>query len=95
MGLLAFMSISGLQSYVMILAERFVPSAVNVASAINIAAFQAGIALGSYLGGVITDSVGLIHTTWIGALMIFCGVILSAWGRVLETREQKLTPTIK
>lgn len=74
MGLLAFMSISVLQSYVMILAERFVPSAVNVASAINIAAFQAGIALGSYLGGVVTDSIGLIHTTWIGAVMILCGV---------------------
>lgn len=70
MGLLAFMNVPGLQVYVVMLAERFVPSAVDVASAINIAAFNAGIALGSFLGGLITDSIGLIHTAWIGALMV-------------------------
>ncbi|MFP3821808.1 MFS sugar transporter, partial [Bacillus sp. SIMBA_008] len=48
MGLFAFMNVPGLLVYVVILAERFVPSAVDVASAINIAAFNAGIALGSY-----------------------------------------------
>lgn len=48
MGLLAFMNVPGLQVYVVMLAERFVPSAVDVASAINIAAFNAGIALGSF-----------------------------------------------
>lgn len=77
MGLLAFMNVPGLQVYVVMLAERFVPSAVDVASAMNIAAFNAGIALGSYLGGVITDSIGLIHTAWIGGLMVVGAVILT------------------
>ncbi|MDR6121061.1 putative MFS family arabinose efflux permease [Bacillus sp. SLBN-46] len=89
MGLLAFMNVPGLQVYVVMLAERFVPSAVDVASAINIAAFNAGIAIGSYLGGVITDSIGLIHTTWIGALMVLGAVILTGWSRALERKDQK------
>ena len=70
MGLFAFMNVSGLQVYVVMLAERFVPSAVDVASAMNIAAFNAGIAMGAYVGGVVTDSIGLIHTAWIGAVMV-------------------------
>lgn len=87
MGLMAFMNVPGLQVYVVILAERFVPSAVDVASAINIAAFNAGIAIGSYLGGMITDSIGLIHTSWIGALMVLVAAILSLWSKTLEKTE--------
>jgi predicted MFS family arabinose efflux permease len=89
MGLLAFMNVPGLQVYVVILAERFVPSAVDVASAMNIAAFNAGIAIGSYLGAIITDTIGLIHTTWIGALMVLAAAALTAWSRALEKRERK------
>ncbi|NGQ94861.1 MFS transporter [Brevibacillus sp. SYP-B805] len=89
MGLLAFMNVPGLQLYVVMLAERFVPGAIDVASAINIAAFNAGIALGSYLGGVITDSIGLIHTAWAGALMVLGAVILTGWSMALERRDQK------
>ncbi|MDO8226203.1 MFS transporter [Bacillus cabrialesii subsp. tritici] len=88
MGLLAFMNVPGLQVYVVMLAERFVPSAVDVASAMNIAAFNAGIALGSYLGGVITDSIGLIHTAWIGGLMVVGAVILTGWSRLMENRDR-------
>lgn len=89
MGLFAFMNVPGLQSHVVVLAERYVPSAVDVASAINIAAFNAGIAIGSYLGGVITDSIGLIHTAWIGALMVAGAVILTGWSRLLEKRDAR------
>ncbi len=45
MGLLAFMNVPGLQVYVVMLAERFVPSAVDVASAMNIAALMQGLRL--------------------------------------------------
>ncbi|WP_102272597.1 MFS transporter [Cytobacillus massiliigabonensis] len=88
MGLLAFMNVPGLQVYVVILAERFVPSAVDVASAINIAAFNAGIAIGSYLGGLITDSIGLIHTSWIGALMVLAAAVLTGFSKALERKDQ-------
>jgi len=89
MGLMAFMNVPGLQVYVVMLAERFVPASVDVASAINIAAFNAGIALGSYLGGVITNSIGLIHTTWIGAIMVLLAVFLTGWSRRLEKNDNK------
>ena len=88
MGLFAFMNVPGLQVYVVMLAERFVPSAVDVASAINIAAFNAGIAIGSYLGGVITDSIGLIHTSWIGALMVLVAAVLTAFSKNMEQKDQ-------
>ncbi|MBZ5750109.1 MULTISPECIES: MFS transporter [Metabacillus] len=89
MGVLAFMNVPGLQVYVVMLAERFVPTGVDVASAINIAAFNAGIAIGSYLGGIITDSIGLIHTSWVGALMVLIAAILAGWSASLERKDQK------
>ncbi|MHA6531774.1 MFS transporter [Paenibacillus sp. BAC0078] len=90
MGLLAFMNVPGLQVYVVMLADRFAPSARDVASAMNIAAFNAGIAIGAYLGGVVTDHMGLIHTAWVGSLMVLGAVILTAWSRVLESRDARL-----
>lgn len=87
MGMFAFMNVPGLQVYVVMLAERLAPEAKDVASAVNIAAFNAGIAIGAYLGGVVTDTMGLIHTTWIGALMVLGAVLLTAWARILEKRE--------
>ncbi|AYA74914.1 MFS sugar transporter [Bacillus sp. Y1] len=87
MGLFAFMNVPGLQVYVVMLAERFVPGAVDVASAINIAAFNAGIAVGSYVGGLITEQMGLIHTAWIGSLMVFGAVILTGVSLILEKKD--------
>jgi multidrug resistance protein len=91
MGLFAFMNVPGLQVYVVMLAERYVPTAVDVASALNIASFNAGIAIGSFLGGFITDSIGLIHTTWIGALMVLGAVFLTGWSRRLEQKDDTVT----
>ncbi|WP_349774078.1 MFS transporter [Lederbergia lenta] len=89
MGFMAFMNVPGLQVYVVMLAERFVPSAVDVASAINIAAFNAGIAIGAYLGGLIADSIGLIHTAWIGAVMVVFAAALTGWARLLDIKDQR------
>ncbi|MEK4061397.1 MULTISPECIES: MFS transporter [Paenibacillus] len=91
MGLLAFMNVPGLQVFVVMLADRYAPSARDIASAVNIAAFNAGIAIGAYLGGLVTDHMGLIHTTWVGSIMVFGAVILTAWSRALE-RKDELTP---
>ncbi|QUG40292.1 MFS transporter [Psychrobacillus sp. INOP01] len=88
MGLFAFMNVPGLQVYVVMLAERYVPSAVDVASAMNIAAFNAGIAIGSYLGGFVADTIGLIHTAWIGAIMVMLAAVLSGISRMFERRDQ-------
>lgn len=87
MGLLAFMNVPGLQVYVVMLAERFAPKAVDVASSVNIAAFNAGIALGAYLGGIVTEHLGLIHTAWIGSIMVAAAVLLTWWSRSLERKD--------
>ncbi|MFF2481122.1 MFS transporter [Paenibacillus sp. NPDC058071] len=84
MGLFAFMNVPGLQVYVVTLAERSVPQAVSVASAFNIAAFNGGIAIGAYLGGIVTDHLGLIHTTWVGAVMVLAAVLLTGRIKTLE-----------
>ncbi|MDH6670679.1 putative MFS family arabinose efflux permease [Paenibacillus sp. LBL] len=89
MGFLAFMNVPGLQVYVVMLAERFAPRAVDMASAMNIAAFNAGIAIGAFMGGLITDSLGMIHTAWIGALMVLGAVVLTGWSLKLERKDQQ------
>lgn len=89
MGVFAFMNVPGLQTYVVTLAERFVPSAVDVASAINIAAFNAGIAIGSYVGGLIADSIGLIHTAWVGGVMVVLAVLLTGWSLQLDKKDRR------
>lgn len=84
LGFLAFMNVPGLQIYVVQLAEKYVPSAVNVASALNIAAFNVGIAIGAFIGGLIVDSIGIIHTPWIGGVMVLGAVLLTFWSYMLE-----------
>jgi predicted MFS family arabinose efflux permease len=87
MGLFHFMNVAGLQVYVVTLAERFMPGGVDVASALNIAAFNAGIAIGAYLGGVVTDLIGLIHTSWFGGIMVVAAVLLTGWSMRLERKD--------
>ncbi|WP_028560183.1 MFS transporter [Paenibacillus pinihumi] len=88
MGLFAFMNVPGLQVYVVMLAERFTPKSVDFASAMNISAFNAGIALGAYIGGIIADQFGLIHTPWVGAVMVLGAVLLTGWSRALDKQQQ-------
>ncbi|MBK3801042.1 MFS transporter, partial [Azospirillum brasilense] len=69
MGALAFANVPGLQLYVVQLAQRHAPGAVDVASALNIAAFNLGIAAGAFFGGRVVDSaLGLAATPWVGGL---------------------------
>ncbi|MDN3685133.1 hypothetical protein QW180_22325 [Vibrio sinaloensis] len=69
-GAFAFGNVPGLQVYVVKLAEQYTPDAVDVASGLNIAAFNVGIALGSWGGGMIVSQAGLMHTPWAGALIV-------------------------
>ncbi len=65
MGVFAFGNVPGLQVYVVQKAEQFTPNAVDVASGLNIAAFNIGIALGSVIGGQTVEHYGLAQTPWI------------------------------
>lgn len=88
MGLFAFMNVPGLQVHVVNLAERLAPQAVDVASALNIAAFNAGIALGAYIGGVAAEHGALLHTAWIGAAMTASAALLTGFAILLERRAE-------
>ena len=87
-GAVAFGNVAGLQVYVVQQAEHFTPRAVDVASGLNIAAFNLGIAGGAWGGGLIVEHLGLVHTGWIGAL-----VVLGAFGlTALSGRLDRLYP---
>ncbi|MBL0576217.1 MFS transporter [Aeromonas caviae] len=85
-GAFAFGNVPGLQVLVVKQAERHTPNAVDVASGLNIAAFNVGIALGSVVGGFVVEHLGLMHTPWIGAL-----IVLLAYGltHVSEAGERR------
>ena len=75
LGAAGFGTVPGLQLRVMDKAE----GAPNVASALNIGAFNLGIAGGAFLGGVVVDSpLGLGATPWVGALVTVVGLALAA-----------------
>jgi len=86
-GAVAFGNVPGLQVYVVQQAERYAPQAVDVASGLNIAAFNLGIAGGAWGGGLIVAHVGLIHTAWIGALVVLGALALTAWSGRLDRRD--------
>ena len=69
MGLLAFMNVPGLQLFTMQAAEKYTPNDVQMASAFNIAAFNLGIMIGSYVGGIVADGAGLYLTPITGSVM--------------------------
>lgn len=87
----AFGNVPGLQVYVVQLAEKHTPQAVDVASGLNIAAFNVGIALGSLLGGFIIDTMSLMDTPWIGALIVLVALLLTWLSGTLDKREQAQT----
>lgn len=88
-GAFAFGNVPGLQVYVVQLAEKYTPNAVDVASGLNIAAFNIGIALGSLIGGLVVEDMSLMDTPWIGALIVALAVILTRISGVLDSRSAR------
>ena len=93
-GAVAFGNVAGLQVYVVQQAEREAPQAVDVASGLNIAAFNVGIALGAWIGGVIVSTLGLLATPWIGALIVVAALGLTTWAGRLD-RQAGIDPLAK
>jgi len=76
-GAFAFGNVPGLQLLVVQEAQHHTPTAVDVASGLNIAAFNVGIALGALIGGQVVERLGLIHTPWVGALIVLLALLLT------------------
>jgi DHA1 family inner membrane transport protein len=87
LGAVAFGNVPGLQVYVVKQAQRFAPQAADVASGLNIAAFNVGIAMGASLGGLVVDHLGLMHTPWLGALVVLGALGLTALSGRLDRRD--------
>jgi predicted MFS family arabinose efflux permease len=86
-GAVAFGNVPGLQVYVVQRAGRDAPQAVDVASGLNIAAFNVGIGLGAWGGGLIVERVGLMGTPWIGALVVVGAFLLTTLAGRLDRRD--------
>lgn len=87
-GAFAFGNVPGLQVYVVQLAEKYTPDAVDVASGLNIAAFNVGIAIGAVVGGVVVDNMSLTDTAWIGAVIVVLALLLTRWSGALDKRAE-------
>ncbi len=88
LGFLQFGNVPGLQLYVVKLAKEHRPGAVDVASALNIAAFNLGIAIGAWLGGIVVESpLGLGATPWVGAILVVVALLLTIWSGALDRRS--------
>ncbi|MGP1832904.1 MFS transporter [Shewanella frigidimarina] len=85
-GAFAFGNVPGLQVYVVSLAQKYTPDAVDVASGLNIAAFNVGIALGSWGGGLIVANAGLMHTPWVGAVIVVIALALTRFSGSLDKK---------
>lgn len=85
-GAFAFGNVPGLQVYIVNLAETYTPDAVDVASGLNIAAFNVGIAFGAWGGGVIVEQHDLMDTPIVGAAVVLLALILTRLSGVLDRR---------
>ena len=85
---MAFGNVPGLQLYVVRQAEIYAPKAVDVASGLNIAAFNLGIAFGAWAGGLVVSQFGLMYTPWIGALIVLLAYALT---HISGKLDQKLS----
>ncbi|MCC4772436.1 MFS transporter [Vibrio cyclitrophicus] len=92
-GAFAFGNVPGLQVYVVKLAEKYTPDAVDVASGLNIAAFNVGIALGSWGGGLIVAKSGLMNTPWIGAMIVLIALVLTRISGALDNKKPAFQAT--
>lgn len=84
-GSLAFSLSPCFQAGMLDTAERFTPQALEVASGLNISAFNIGISLGAFLGGFLVSQNMMESTPWIGVAMSVLALAPLAWLSKKET----------
>ncbi|APR79468.1 Putative drug efflux protein [Minicystis rosea] len=84
LGVAAFATVAPLQLRVL---EKAAGAGQNLASSLNIAAFNLGNALGAWVGGVVIErGPGLVALGWAAAILTAIGLALAFWSRALDTR---------
>ena len=89
----AFANVPPLQSYVVQIAREVSPDAVDVASGLNIGAFNLGIALGAWIGGMVVQGAGLAAAPWVGAAIVAAGMVLTRLSALLDRRVMAVPAT--
>lgn len=85
LGLTSYGAIPPLQSRILALAQRHRPQALDVASGLNIAAFNAGVVSGSLLGAVSLEYRGLTSLAWVGLIVALFALLALGWQRRLPS----------
>ncbi len=87
LGLTTYGAIPPLQSRILMLAKRHQPQAMDVASGMNIAAFNAGVVIGSGIGGAAISTWGLPSLAPVGAAIAVAAVIALLWQIALPSMK--------
>jgi DHA1 family inner membrane transport protein len=88
LGVAAFATVAPLQMRVL---EKAHGEGQNLASSLNIAAFNLGNAMGAYVGGlVITHQLGLNAVPWVAAILTVIGLVIAVWSLLLDMRPAKI-----
>jgi DHA1 family inner membrane transport protein len=84
LGIAAFATVAPLQLRVL---DKAAGAGQNLASSLNIAAFNLGNALGAWVGGVVIErGPGLLALGWVAALLTLAGLAIALWSRALDRR---------
>ncbi|SFC88449.1 Major Facilitator Superfamily protein [Zunongwangia mangrovi] len=79
MGLAGFASVPVMQLYIIQLSEKYSPGTEDVVSVLNISAFNIGIAVGSFLGGIlISTSLGLLSITIMSTVFSLIAMLMAS-----------------
>jgi DHA1 family inner membrane transport protein len=85
LGIVSFATVAPLQMRVL---EKAAGAGQNLASSLNIAAFNLGNALGAGVGGwVLSHGPGLESLGWVAALLTLAGLGVAVWSRALDRRK--------
>ena len=87
LGLTTYGAIPPLQSRILMLAVRHRPQAMDVASGMNIAAFNAGVVVGSGIGSAAITAWGLPSLAPVGAAVAMVAVIALLWQIALPSMK--------
>jgi DHA1 family inner membrane transport protein len=84
LGIASFATVAPMQMRVL---EKAAGAGQNLASSLNIAAFNLGNALGAWAGGTVIDhGPGLEALGWTAALLTLGGLGIALWSRALDRR---------
>ena len=60
---------------------------MDVASGLNISAFNIGIALGSIIGGGVVENMSLQDTAWVGGVISLIALAVTRYSGMLDKRD--------